>query len=100
MHYLLIYEVVDDYVVRRQPFRQEHLQLAKEFADLGELELGGALDEPVDQAILLFRIEDPKRIDEFVGRDPYVRHGLIKSWRIRKWQTVIGKTAQVRIANP
>lgn len=96
MHYLLIYEVVDDYVTRRQPFRQEHLQLAQEFADRGELELGGALDEPVDQAILLFRLDDPNKIDEFVSRDPYVRQGLIKSWRIRKWMTVIGKTAQVK----
>lgn len=97
MHYLLIYEVVDEYAKRRQPFRQEHLQLAQEFADRGELELGGALDEPVDQAILLFCVPDPKTIKEFVMRDPYVRHGLIKSWRVRKWMTVIGKTAQVKL---
>ncbi|MCE2798166.1 MAG: YciI family protein [Planctomycetaceae bacterium] len=97
MHYLLIYEVVDQYVERRQPYRQEHLQLAQEFADRGELELGGALADPVDRAILLFKVEDPKRIDEFVSRDPYVRHGLVRSWQVRKWMTVIGKTAQVKV---
>lgn len=97
MHYLLIYQVVDDYVARRQPYRNEHLMLAQEFANRGELELGGALDDPVDQAILLFEVEDPKRIDEFVSRDPYVRFGLIKSWQVRKWLTVIGKTAQTKI---
>ena len=48
MHYLLIYEVVDNYVERRQPYRQEHLRLAQEYADRGELELGGALAEPAD----------------------------------------------------
>jgi uncharacterized protein YciI len=94
MHYLLIYEVVDNYVERRQPYRDEHLRLAQEYADRGELELGGALAEPADQAILLFRVEDPKVIDEFIARDPYVRHGLIRSWRVRRWTTVIGKTAQ------
>ena len=97
MHYLLIYDVVDDYASRRQPYRQEHLELAQSFADRGELELGGALDDPVDQAILLFRVEDPKEIDEFVAQDPYVRHGLIQSWKVRKWLTVIGKTAQVKL---
>jgi hypothetical protein len=97
MHYLLIYEVVDDYVERRQPYRHEHLQLAQEFADRGELELGGALGEPVDQAILLFQVDDPKSLNDFVARDPYVRHGLIKSWRVRKWLTVIGKTAQAKL---
>ena len=97
MHYLLIYEVVDGYVERRQPYRQEHLQLAQDFADRGELELGGALTDPVDRAILLFDVEDPKRIDEFVRQDPYVRHGLVRSWQVRKWMTVIGKTAQVKL---
>ncbi|MFM7975104.1 MAG: YciI-like protein [Pirellula sp.] len=97
MHYLLIYKVVDQYVERRQPYRQEHLELAQEFADRGELELGGALADPVDQAILLFNVEDPKQIDQFVSRDPYVRYGLVHSWQIRKWMTVIGKTAQVKL---
>jgi hypothetical protein len=60
---------------------------------IAELELGGALAEPADQAILLFRVEDPKVIDEFIARDPYVRHGLIRSWRVRRWTTVVGKTA-------
>jgi uncharacterized protein YciI len=94
MHYLLIYEVVDDYVERRQPYREEHLRLAQDYADRGELELGGALAEPTDQAILIFRVEDPKVIDTFIAKDPYVRHGLIRSWRVRRWTTVIGKTAQ------
>jgi uncharacterized protein YciI len=46
---------------------------------------------------LLFDVEDPKRIDEFVRQDPYVRHGLVRSWQVRKWMTVIGKTAQVKL---
>ena len=100
MHYLLIYDVVDDYVERRQPYREEHLRLAQEFVDRGELELGGALDRPVDQAVLLFRANDPKPIHEFVLKDPYIRFGLVKSWRIRPWMTVVGKNAQVPIPPP
>ena len=50
MHYLLIYDTVDDYVERRAPFRAEHLRLAQEARARGELVLGGALADPVDGA--------------------------------------------------
>jgi len=26
----------------------------------------------------------------FVGQDPYVRHGLVRSWKVRPWNVVIG----------
>ena len=38
-------------------------------------------------------------IEEFIQRDPYVRNGLIASWQIRRWITVVGDTAQSPI-NP
>ena len=43
MHYLLIYDVVPDYVERRAAHRDEHLRLAWQSHDRGELILGGAL---------------------------------------------------------
>jgi len=27
----------------------------------------------------------------FAKADPYVKNGLVKSWRVRKWATVIGE---------
>lgn len=42
MYYLLFYEVVDDYVERRRAFRDEHLGLAREAKERGELVLAGA----------------------------------------------------------
>lgn len=96
MHFLLFYDVSEDYLERRVQFRAEHLSLAWEFVDRGKLLLGGALSEPVDQAILLFLAENPSEIEEFVRRDPYVIHGLVKQWRVREWKTVAGDQA----ANP
>ena len=90
-YYLLIYHVVDDYVARRAPYREEHLQLAEAAHGRGELVLGGALADPVDQALLVFRAEDIQPIEQFVRDDPYVRHGLVKRWQIRPWTVVIGK---------
>lgn len=89
MFYLLVYDVVEDYVERRSPYRDEHLQLAREYADQGILVLGGALADPVDQAILVFESPTPHAVEKFVARDPYVRHGLVQSHRIRPWTVVI-----------
>jgi uncharacterized protein YciI len=96
LHFLLFYEVSEDYLERRVQFRAEHLALAWEFADRGKLLLGGALAEPVDQAVLLFRADSPAEVEEFVLRDPYVTNGLVKNWRVREWKTVAGDQA----ANP
>jgi len=93
MHYLLIYDLAPDYLKRRPEFRKEHLGLAWEAADRGELILGGALADPVDSAVLLFRAESPEPLEKFVAADPYVKNGLVKSWRIRPWTTVVGEDA-------
>ena len=52
MHYLLFYDYVENAVLRRAPFREEHLRLAREAVARGELLLGGAFAEPVDGAAL------------------------------------------------
>ena len=87
---VLIYDLVDDYVERRAALRSEHLELAHAAHERGELLLAGALADPTDQAFLVFRVDDPATIEQFVEHDPYVRHGLVKEWRIREWTVVIG----------
>jgi hypothetical protein len=54
MHYLLFYEVADDYVARRAPFRDQHLEKAWRASERGELILAGAFGNPADGAVLLF----------------------------------------------
>ncbi|RPH88951.1 MAG: hypothetical protein EHM72_20975 [Calditrichaeota bacterium] len=93
MHYLLFYQVSPDYLQRRQEFRDAHLTLAWEAHEKGELLLGGALTDPVDTAVLLFNCESPEIIKQFVQADPYVQNGLVTSWTIREWKTVVGKEA-------
>jgi uncharacterized protein YciI len=90
MHYLLLYDVVSDYVERRAPLRAEHLALARASHARGELVLGGALADPVDGAVLVFRGDSPAAAEAFARADPYVRHGLVTRWRVRAWNTVVG----------
>ncbi len=90
MHYLLFYDAAPDYMERRPQFRQVHLDLAWAAHDRGELIMGGALDDPVDGAVLLFQGESPSAAEAFARSDPYVLNGLVKSWRVRPWRTVAG----------
>jgi uncharacterized protein len=90
MYYLLLYDVVDGFVERRTPHRDAHLQLAREANQRGELVLAGALAEPVDGAVLVFRTEHELEVERFALNDPYVKQGLVKTWRVRKWNVVVG----------
>ena len=100
MHYLLIYDVVDDYVTRRVPLRAAHIGHARESIARGELVLGGAFANPPDGAVLLFRGSSPAAAERFAESDPYVLNGLVKKWRVREWTTVLGPTAEVPLPDP
>jgi uncharacterized protein len=92
-HYLLLYELAPDYLERRAALRNDHLALAWDAHARGELLLGGALTDPVDGAVLLFRSESPDVASRFAESDPYVKNGLVTSWRVRPWTTVVGDEA-------
>jgi uncharacterized protein YciI len=46
--------------------------------------------DPVDGAALVFRTEDRAVPERFAENDPYVKEELVKSWKVRKWNVVIG----------
>lgn len=89
-YYALIYDVVDDYLTRRAEFRSAHLQLAREAKRRGELLLAGAFSDPHDQALLVFRANDASVPENFAKNDPYVINGVVKKWRVRPWNVVVG----------
>ncbi len=93
MHYLLFYEVAEDYVSRRAEFRDAHLEKAWQASERGELVLGGALSNPVDCAVLLFKGDSPEVAEKFARADPYVTSGAVKRWHVREWTTVAGEDA-------
>jgi len=90
MYYLLFYKVVDDYVDRREPHRESHLAYAQASHARGEIVMGGALNEPADGAVLVFKCDSPAVVEEFAKNDPYLLAGLITGWAVRPWTVVIG----------
>jgi uncharacterized protein len=89
-YFALFYDVVEDYVTRRALYREEHLRLAREAHERGELLLAGALSDPVDRALLVFSAADRSVAERFVENDPYVKNGLVTRWEVRPWTVVIG----------
>jgi uncharacterized protein len=90
MYYILFYKTVENYVERRAPFREEHLRFSKKALENGTLVMGGALADPPDGAVLLFKGNSPAVAEEFARHDPYVKNGLITEWHVREWTVVVG----------
>jgi uncharacterized protein len=90
MYFILLYEVVDDFINRRAPFRPEHLKMVEDAHQRGELVMAGAFSDPVDGAALVFRGSDPTVATRFAENDPYVANGLVTNWRVRGWNVVVG----------
>jgi uncharacterized protein YciI len=86
----LFYDLVDDYLDRRAALRADHLALAEAAHGRGELVLAGAMSDPYDQALLVWSTDDVAIVEAFAKADPYVVNGLVKRWRVRTWNVVIG----------
>jgi uncharacterized protein YciI len=97
-HFLLIYDYVPDYLERRGPLRSAHLELARASVARGELQLGGAVphDDP-PFGLLLFKAETGQVAEDFARADPYVTRGVVATWRVREWITVVGEGALTQV---
>ncbi len=90
MYYILFYKTVDDFIEKRAPYREEHLDYANAAYKRGVLMMAGALAEPADSAMLVFKGEGAIVAEDFAKHDPYVKNGLILEWQVRPWTVVIG----------
>jgi len=52
--------------------------------------LAGALSDPTDRALLVFRAAERSVAEEFARNDPYVTSGLVTRWEVRPWVVVVG----------
>ncbi len=92
-HFALTYDVVPNFIERRLPHREAHLQRVRDANARGLLLLACALGDPPDGALLVFRAESAAPAEEFARTDPYVVEGLVTAWRVRPWNVVVGAEA-------
>jgi len=84
----LFYDYVEGIVEKRAPHRPGHLELYAAWQADGRLVMGGATGNPPSGALIVFRGDDPTVAEEFVASDPYVKSGLVTSWRVEPWHVV------------
>jgi uncharacterized protein YciI len=89
-YFALIYYVGPDFAEKRGPHRERHLKMVFEANRRGELVHGGALGDPADRALLVFRVADRSTVEAFAKADPYVTSGLVQRWEVQPWAIVCG----------
>jgi uncharacterized protein YciI len=89
-HFALIYEMVENFVERRKPYREAHLQHINDAHARGLIVMAGAMGDPPDGGLLIFRAESSDAVEEWVRADIYVTSGIVTGWRVRPWNVVIG----------
>lgn len=99
-HFLLFYEYGPDFELRRAEVREQHLARAWAASARGDLVLAGALTQPLDTGLLLFRADSAVTAEKFARSDPYVTNGLVKAWRVREWITAVGDEAASPAGKP
>lgn len=97
-HFLLIYDYAPDFMEKRGAVRPAHLELCRASAARDELQLGGAVpnDDP-PFGLLLFKAETAQVAEDFARSDPYTNGGVVTSWRVREWITVVGEGALTKV---
>ena len=89
-YFALTYDVVDNFAERRMSFRGSHLKMVQDAHERGEIIMAGALGDPPQKALIVFRATDGGVAERFAENDPYVTNGLVKSWSVQPWNVVVG----------
>lgn len=96
-HFLLFYDYAPNFRETRAPHRAAHLALARQSVARDELQLGGAFAEDPAGGLLLFKASSAAVAEAFAAADPYVTQGVVTSWRVREWVTVVGPLALTQV---
>lgn len=87
---LLTLDYVDGMLEKRAPHREAHLAGARRAREEGKVVMAGALLDPVDQGVFVFKNCEREEIEAFVKADAYYVAGLVPRYTIRPWMVVVG----------
>jgi len=92
-YFALIYDVIDGFADKRMPHRPAHLTQINDAHGRGELVMAGALGNPPEGALIVFKADSAEVVERFARADPYVTEGLVTRWRVLPWNVVVGARA-------
>jgi uncharacterized protein YciI len=90
MFYVLRYFMVDDFEIKREKFRSEHLAHIRRSVELGKILVGGACGVPIKQGLIIFKVGDQQEVHDFVAEDVYFRNGIVFNYEVNEWHLVVG----------
>lgn len=86
--YVVLYESAPNVATNAPPHLPAHVARWKEFQQRGELLMIGTFSNAQDEgSIAIFTSREAA--EAFVQDDPFVLHGVVKSWTIREWREVL-----------
>jgi uncharacterized protein YciI len=89
--FVLLYDYVPNMIELRGPHRAGHLEWANGFVRKNQLIVAGPTEPSVDGGVFIFQGKDKSLVEEYVKNDPYMKAGLISSYKIKEWTVTIGK---------
>jgi uncharacterized protein len=88
MKAVVFYESADDVATKGRAHFAAHRARWQEFADRGELLMIGPFANAQDDGAMgVFTTR--AAAEEFVRGDPFVVHGVVRSWTIREWNEAL-----------
>jgi uncharacterized protein len=87
MRYAVIYESAEDAREKARTHFPAHKARWSEYQERGELLMIGTFSDG-SGAMGIFTTLDAA--EEFVNGDPFLIHGVIRSWQIKEWNEVLG----------
>ncbi|HEV3092435.1 MAG TPA: YciI family protein [Candidatus Cybelea sp.] len=88
MKYVLNYTAAEDVLSKAPLHVAAHREHWKRFVDDGTLLMIGPFSDPNAGAMAVFTAREAA--EEFAAGDPFVREGVVTSWRIQEWAEALG----------
>ena len=86
--FVLFYDFCENQTEKRKPYREAHIAYADKAQNAGILQMAGPFEDNFDGAIIIFKCKDIKTVEAHAKDDPYVKNGIVTSWKVRPWKLV------------
>src|SRR2546423_101372 len=83
--FAVITTYVPDAEERRKPYREAHLAYNRELKARGKVVSAGALVDPLDSALLVYKVESRAEAFAQLAKDPYAQNGIWQEVSVREW---------------
>jgi uncharacterized protein YciI len=88
MKYVVFYESADEVAAKAQAHFAAHRALWAQYVEHGELLMIGTFANPQQDGSMAVSTTR-QAAEHFVDDDPFVRHGVVRSWRILEWNEAL-----------